>query len=210
MPVATSTVPSLTDTLVLLSAEHTPDNNICRRLLYHQVQGGFHYLTRDWWYACRNPPSRPLTHPSQSFPTRISYGQLLIETPSYPCICASPLVGRLRCGSSVLRTEIELAYLPSHHPSRVTHLEGETFPRVSNLHSRYQRSARVTELCFWLFVVNARPTQKDWFHSPYFKTWVVGSGIAILYMPIVTIATHSDPLKVRHHPPREFCADTPF
>ncbi|KAH9981558.1 hypothetical protein BJV74DRAFT_887515 [Russula compacta] len=51
------------------------------------------------------------------------------------------------------------------------------------------------ELCFWLFVVNAKPTQKDWFGSPYFKVWMAGSGFAILYMPLVTILTRSDPLK---------------
>jgi len=54
-----------------------------------------------------------------------------------------------------------------------------------------------TELCFWLYVVNARPKQKDWFNSLYFKAWVAGSGVAILYMPLVTIITRSDPVKVR-------------
>jgi len=51
------------------------------------------------------------------------------------------------------------------------------------------------ELCFWLFLVNAGSAQQDWFRSLYFKTWVIGSMIAILYMPLVTIFTRSDPLK---------------
>ncbi|KAF8267483.1 hypothetical protein EI94DRAFT_1581058, partial [Lactarius quietus] len=51
------------------------------------------------------------------------------------------------------------------------------------------------ELCFWLFVLNAGPMQKDWFRSQYFKAWIVGSVVAILYMPLVTIFTRSDPLK---------------
>ncbi|KAH9959124.1 hypothetical protein BC827DRAFT_1216351 [Russula dissimulans] len=51
------------------------------------------------------------------------------------------------------------------------------------------------ELCFWLFVINAGPTQKDWFNSMYFKTWVAGSIAAIFYMPLVAIFTRSDPLK---------------
>ncbi|KAI9507127.1 hypothetical protein F5148DRAFT_151816 [Russula earlei] len=51
------------------------------------------------------------------------------------------------------------------------------------------------ELCFWLFVVNARPTQKDWFSSLYFKTWVVGSAAAIFCVPFVTLFHRSDPLK---------------
>ncbi len=57
----------------------------------------------------------------------------------------------------------------------------------------------IPELCFWLFVVNAGPKQKDWFNSLYFKAWTVGSSIAILYMPLVTIFNRSDPLKVPCH-----------
>lgn len=57
-----------------------------------------------------------------------------------------------------------------------------------------------TELCFWLFVVKAGPMQKDWFSSLYFKMWMIGSCIAILYMPFVTIFTREDPLKVRTVP----------
>lgn len=50
-----------------------------------------------------------------------------------------------------------------------------------------------------MFVVNVGPKQVDWFHSLYFRAWMVGSGIAVLYMPLVTILTRSDPLKVRFH-----------
>jgi len=56
-----------------------------------------------------------------------------------------------------------------------------------------------TELCFWFFVVNAGPKQADWFHSRYFRAWIVGSAVAVLYMPLVTILTRSDPLKVPFH-----------
>ncbi|RPD57949.1 hypothetical protein L226DRAFT_470081 [Lentinus tigrinus ALCF2SS1-7] len=51
------------------------------------------------------------------------------------------------------------------------------------------------ELCFWLFLVNSGSVQQDWFRSLYFKTWIVGSLIAISYMPLVTIFTRADPLK---------------
>ncbi|TEB37614.1 hypothetical protein FA13DRAFT_1726725 [Coprinellus micaceus] len=50
------------------------------------------------------------------------------------------------------------------------------------------------ELCFWLFLVNSGSSQQDWFGSYYFKTWGVGSVIAVLYMPLVTIFTRKDPL----------------
>ncbi|KAJ7478637.1 hypothetical protein B0H11DRAFT_2173655 [Mycena galericulata] len=51
------------------------------------------------------------------------------------------------------------------------------------------------ELCFWLFLVNAGSVQQDWFRSWYFRTWIFGSGVAIIYMPLLTILTRADPLK---------------
>jgi len=51
------------------------------------------------------------------------------------------------------------------------------------------------ELCFWLFLINATAIERNWFRSPYFKTWVVGSVVAILYMPLITIFTRANPLK---------------
>ncbi|PBK72599.1 hypothetical protein ARMSODRAFT_952987 [Armillaria solidipes] len=52
------------------------------------------------------------------------------------------------------------------------------------------------ELCFWLFLLNARSgRQQDWFQSLYFKTWAIGSVIAVTYMPLVTILTRNDGLK---------------
>ncbi|KAF9562954.1 hypothetical protein CPC08DRAFT_816822 [Agrocybe pediades] len=51
------------------------------------------------------------------------------------------------------------------------------------------------ELCFWLFLVNSGSGQQNWFHSLYFKTWVVGSAAAVIYMPLVTIFTRGDHLK---------------
>ncbi|THH29529.1 hypothetical protein EUX98_g4644 [Antrodiella citrinella] len=59
----------------------------------------------------------------------------------------------------------------------------------------FELVTHLEELCFWLFLINAGSVQQDWFRSLYFKTWVVGSVVAILYMPIVTIFTRSDPLK---------------
>jgi len=51
------------------------------------------------------------------------------------------------------------------------------------------------ELCFWLFLINATAIERNWFRSPYFKTWVIGSIVAMLYMPLITIFTRADPLK---------------
>lgn len=51
------------------------------------------------------------------------------------------------------------------------------------------------ELCFWLFLVNSGGSgQQDWFKSPYFKIWIVGSAGALIYMPVVTALTRNDVL----------------
>ncbi|KAF5387270.1 hypothetical protein D9757_006829 [Collybiopsis confluens] len=59
-------------------------------------------------------------------------------------------------------------------------------------------------LCFsigWSFEmvthleVNANAKQQDWFRSYYFRTWVVGSVIAVAYMPLVTIFTRENPTR---------------
>lgn len=51
------------------------------------------------------------------------------------------------------------------------------------------------ELCFWLFLIRSDSTKQDWFRSLYFKTWTIGSVIAIIYMPLVTVFTREDPYK---------------
>ncbi|KAF9047515.1 hypothetical protein BJ165DRAFT_1466688 [Panaeolus papilionaceus] len=51
------------------------------------------------------------------------------------------------------------------------------------------------ELCFWLFLVNSGSSQQNWFQSMYFKTWIVGSTVAVIYMPLVTILTRNDHLR---------------
>jgi hypothetical protein len=59
----------------------------------------------------------------------------------------------------------------------------------------FEMITHLEELCFWLFLLNASSIERSWFKSPYFKTWVVGSILAILYMPMIAIFTRSDPLK---------------
>ncbi|KAF8186528.1 hypothetical protein K438DRAFT_1596383 [Mycena galopus ATCC 62051] len=54
--------------------------------------------------------------------------------------------------------------------------------------------SHLEELCFWLFLMNS--TQRNWFNSRYFHIWILGSGIAIIYVPLLTILTRFDPLKV--------------
>ncbi|KAF8911575.1 hypothetical protein CPB84DRAFT_1912674 [Gymnopilus junonius] len=59
----------------------------------------------------------------------------------------------------------------------------------------FEMVTHLEELCFWLFLVNSGSGQQNWFQSLYFKAWIMGSAVAVIYMPLVTIFTRSDPLK---------------
>jgi len=43
------------------------------------------------------------------------------------------------------------------------------------------------ELTFWLFLLHQGPRKRDWFHCWEFRTWYLGSLVAILGMPLTTL-----------------------
>ncbi|KAF7362470.1 hypothetical protein MVEN_00594600 [Mycena venus] len=43
------------------------------------------------------------------------------------------------------------------------------------------------ELTFWLFLLHQGPRKRDWFHCWEFRTWYLGSLMAILGMPLTTL-----------------------
>ncbi|KAF8806620.1 hypothetical protein BYT27DRAFT_7233972 [Phlegmacium glaucopus] len=45
------------------------------------------------------------------------------------------------------------------------------------------------ELAFWLFLLHQGPGKDDWFHSWEFRTWYLGSIVAILGMPLTVLAS---------------------
>ncbi|KIJ51261.1 hypothetical protein M422DRAFT_26678 [Sphaerobolus stellatus SS14] len=51
------------------------------------------------------------------------------------------------------------------------------------------------ELMFWLFLIHQGPERRDWFSSYEFRTWAIGSCLAIAGMPVTAILTGSNPLK---------------
>jgi len=59
----------------------------------------------------------------------------------------------------------------------------------------FEMITHLEELCFWLFLINSSSVQQDWFRSIYFKVWIGGAMCALLYMPLATGLTHSDPLR---------------
>lgn len=55
--------------------------------------------------------------------------------------------------------------------------------------------SHLEELCFWVFLVKSTSAEQDWFRTVYFKAWAIGSCVATIYMPLVTIFTRDDVLK---------------
>ncbi|KAG2142255.1 uncharacterized protein EDB93DRAFT_1252314 [Suillus bovinus] len=51
------------------------------------------------------------------------------------------------------------------------------------------------ELCFWFFLIRSGSAKQDWFRSLYFKIWAIGSIVAIICMPLITVFTREDPYK---------------
>ncbi|TFK44980.1 hypothetical protein BDQ12DRAFT_673903 [Crucibulum laeve] len=45
------------------------------------------------------------------------------------------------------------------------------------------------ELTFWLFLLHQGPGKREWFYSWEFRTWYLGSMIAVLGMPLTTLIT---------------------
>ncbi|KAF5365918.1 hypothetical protein D9758_006667 [Tetrapyrgos nigripes] len=57
----------------------------------------------------------------------------------------------------------------------------------------FELVTHLEELCFWHFLVNA--SSEDWFRSKYFKIWVGGSVVALIYMPLAVILTRHELLR---------------
>jgi len=51
------------------------------------------------------------------------------------------------------------------------------------------------ELMFWLFLIHQGPERRDWFASAEFKSWAIGSCIAMAGMPVTAVLTRADPLR---------------
>ncbi|EIN06435.1 hypothetical protein PUNSTDRAFT_115010 [Punctularia strigosozonata HHB-11173 SS5] len=122
---------------------------------------------------------------------------------TYSYLLSVPLIISYSIGFSIIKYQEGYTFVPGHGIIPTPYqLWSETnrraiFP-LSLLFSIAWGLEMVThleELCFWLFLVNAGSASQDWFKSWYFRTWLLGACIAIVYMPLVTIFTRSDPLK---------------
>jgi len=57
-------------------------------------------------------------------------------------------------------------------------------------------TTHLEELCFWMFLINAKTQPDSWFQTIYFKVWAVGSFTAMTLFIVVTIVFRNNPLQV--------------
>ena len=122
---------------------------------------------------------------------------------TYSYITTLPLLMVYALGSTVIKYQYGFSYIPGYGiiPTPYALWSKSAQHALIPLYLCFsigwglEMVTHLEELCFWLFLLNAGSAGQDWFHSLYFRTWAVGSVIAVLYMPLVTIFTRADVLK---------------
>lgn len=119
---------------------------------------------------------------------------------TYTYLTSVPLIIVYAVGLAVIKYQYGYTYvlgygvLPTPYELWSEHARGAILPLYFcfSLAWGLEMVSHLEELCFWLFLVNLNSFNHDWFRTLYFKVWVVGSCIATIYMPLVTILTRSD------------------
>ncbi|KAL4068741.1 hypothetical protein V8B97DRAFT_803561 [Scleroderma yunnanense] len=119
---------------------------------------------------------------------------------TYAYLTSIPLIIVYAVGFAVIKYQYGYTYiigygvLPTPYEMWSEHARGAILPLYLcfSLAWALEMVTHLEELCFWFFLVNSSSTNQDWFQTLYFKTWAVGSCIATIYMPLVTIFTRSD------------------
>ncbi|TFK44987.1 hypothetical protein BDQ12DRAFT_642091 [Crucibulum laeve] len=122
---------------------------------------------------------------------------------TYSYLLSVPLIIGYAVGNAIIKYHEGFIYLPTHgvipKPSTMWSASEQAaiFPLtlMFSIAWSLEMVTHLEELCFWLFLVNSGSAQRDWFKSLYFKTWMLGSVVAVIYMPLITILTRNDHLK---------------
>lgn len=122
---------------------------------------------------------------------------------TYTYMLTIPLVGIFAIGFAIIKYQTGYSFVPGYGIIPTPYeLWPESARRAAfplqllfSIGWSFEMVTHLEELCFWMFLINAGSIQRDWFHSLYFKTWIVGAVIAVTYMPLVTTLTRSDPLR---------------
>ncbi|CAL1711416.1 unnamed protein product [Somion occarium] len=111
---------------------------------------------------------------------------------TYTYLVTIPCIGAFAMGFSIIKYQAGYSFVPG---AGIIPTPWQLWPEA------HKRAIFPLQLVFsigWSLEMVTHlegSVQRDWFRSLYFKTWIVGSCVAIIYMPLVTIFTRSDPLK---------------
>ncbi|KJA28832.1 hypothetical protein HYPSUDRAFT_128746 [Hypholoma sublateritium FD-334 SS-4] len=122
---------------------------------------------------------------------------------TYSYLVTIPMVFTFAIGNTIIKyregfiLHPTLGIIPKPYQLWDQHSRATIFPfmLLFSIGWSFEMVTHLEELCFWLFLINSGSGQQNWFRSLYFRIWVVGSALAVVYMPLVTILTRSDPLK---------------
>ncbi|KAF9262658.1 hypothetical protein L218DRAFT_1000539 [Marasmius fiardii PR-910] len=122
---------------------------------------------------------------------------------TYSYLLSVPLITTYAVGFAIIKYQEGFLDLPSHgiipKPYQLWNKSSQAaiFPLtlVFSVAWALELVTHLEELCFWFFLVNAGSNTQEWFKSLYFRVWVVGSCVALLYMPLLTIFTREDHFK---------------
>lgn len=122
---------------------------------------------------------------------------------TYSYFLSIPLIAIYAIGNAVIKYREGFMEIPFHGflPKPYTFWEPSArrwiFPLtlLFSIAWGLEMVTHLEELCFWLYLVNSTAKNQDWFKTLYFRTWAVGSVIAVIGMPLVAILTRSDPIK---------------
>ncbi|KAJ7125428.1 hypothetical protein C8R44DRAFT_618808 [Mycena epipterygia] len=121
---------------------------------------------------------------------------------TYSYLLSVPLIMTYALGFAIIKyrqgfIEVDGAIIPKPYFMWPESDQRAIFPLMLafTLGWSFEIITHLEELCFWLFLVNSGSVQQNWFRSWYFRTWIFGSVVAIVYMPLLTILTRSDPIK---------------
>ncbi|KDQ56306.1 hypothetical protein JAAARDRAFT_158328 [Jaapia argillacea MUCL 33604] len=122
---------------------------------------------------------------------------------TYSYLLSVPLILAYSVGFTVLKYKQGYSFIPDHGivptPYQLWPQSYQTaiFPLylMFSVAWSLEMVTHLEELCFWLFLINAGSVQRDWFTSLYFKAWAMGSCVAVVYMPLVTVLLRGDLVK---------------
>jgi len=124
---------------------------------------------------------------------------------TYSYLVTIPAIFVFTCGTTIVKyregwvQHPELGVIPKPRQMWSEGHQRTTFPLVLTFSFGWalEMVTHLEELCFWLFLVNSGSSQRNWFQSFYFKAWLAGSAVAIVYMPLITILTRGDMMKAQ-------------